>query len=267
MLSPIEAKYHEDALDLASESTYSTGPESPQADDQDEAAGDVDEETTEHGRTNATFAFVDPDEKNKWKRGSHKTGNFICPECGKGLSRVDALSRHRRTRHRVGMQYFCRQSSCQRALWGFGRFDNYRRHMETAHNIMIGPNDMQERHVAQRDLSKVPRPPRKRKGVPRFPPEPDHLYAQSAELSRSHEDYLPPAPPTVAPAPAAVLSTPGPVDAIFDTLSREELVWKLRAKIKECDGLQEQTRILRMERDEYIEALKISEELRGARSM
>lgn len=263
-----------------------SGPDSPQYDvDMDE--DDEHESFMGHDRTQATFAHIEStrtmtaEETEKWKRSGHKPGNYICPECGKGLSRIDSLTRHRRSRHRVGRQYFCRLTACRRQTWGFGRFDNYRRHMETSHGVIIEPNDMEERRLASREP-----PTSQQLGQPSFVPEPaqaaqaekrgTYLCIPLPSISTSQDERRKVSIPQTVPKLPEVFGedvSPPPTSALFgslrpivedlQSLDKDELVRRLRIKTKECEELQQRNRLLIAERDEYLEALKMSEELRG----
>lgn len=213
------------------------------------------------------------------RRSGHKPGNYICPECGKGLSRIDSLTRHRRSRHRVGRQYFCRRPGCRRQTWGFGRFDNYRRHMETSHGVLIEPNDTEERRLAGRDASTSQ--PLVQSNI--VPPA-----TQDAQVANRGDYIRVPLPSAVAsqgrsqvnmsqavskpsmdldndvsPPNSTLFGSLRPVIEDLPSLDKDELIRRLRAKTKECEEIQQRNRILTMERDEYLEALRISEELRG----
>ncbi|KAK9772366.1 hypothetical protein AB5N19_09618 [Seiridium cardinale] len=269
--------------------TESTGPGTPQSDADmtwDGAADEADEHH-EHDRTEATFAHIDPsreltrEEREKWKRSGHKPGNYICPECGKGLSRIDSLTRHRRSRHRVGRQYFCRHPGCRRQTWGFGRFDNYRRHMESSHGVTIEPNDTEERHIAGRDATtdEAPKPPRvvsiaaqsaqaEKRGsyicIP-LPAKPKQREPEHSKVSTNlTQPTVVPKERTITPPSSAFFGSLRPVTEDIRSLDKDELVRRLRDKTKECEELQQRNRILAMERDEYVEALRLSEEMRGA---
>jgi hypothetical protein len=213
-----------------------------------------------------------------YSRSARKSGNYICPECGKSLSRIDSLTRHRRSRHHVGWQYFCRRPGCERRTWGFGRFDIYRRHMKTAHRVVVEAHDAQERSTAGR------RPPAKEKAPGSAParvaaqperPEKRSSYIciplPSKSVAQKRSKFKPsrhlPTPSSLdvenepmVPSSAAL----GPLRLVDDieALARDELVLRLRAKMLECEELKQRNRILAMERDEYLEALSISEELR-----
>ncbi|ETS81110.1 hypothetical protein PFICI_06112 [Pestalotiopsis fici W106-1] len=264
----------------------SSGPESSHS-DADMVEEDGFENSVGHDRTQATFAHIEStrtmtaEETEKWKRSGHKPGNYICPECGKGLSRIDSLTRHRRSRHRVGRQYFCRLPACRRQTWGFGRFDNYRRHMETSHGVIIEPNDMEERRLAAREPSTsqplaqpniVTEPSQAAQGEKRG----SYLCIPLPSVSTSQDERLKVNIPQTVPKLSADFGehvSPPPTAALFgslrpviedlQSLDKDELIRRLRAKTKECEELQQRNRIVMAERDEYLEALKISEELRG----
>lgn len=67
----------------------------------------------------------------------------------------------------------------------------------------------------------------------------------------------------VSPPHSALFGSLRPVIEDLPSLDKDELIRRLRAKTKECEEIQQRNRILTMERDEYLEALRISEELRG----
>lgn len=67
----------------------------------------------------------------------------------------------------------------------------------------------------------------------------------------------------VSPPNSALFGSLRPVIEDLPSLDKNELIRRLRAKTKECEEIQQRNRILTMERDEYLEALRISEELRG----
>ncbi|KAH8198404.1 hypothetical protein TruAng_007439 [Truncatella angustata] len=271
--------------------TESTGPESPQS-DTDMNWNDAVNEDGGQDHTEATFAHIDPstglttEEKEKWKRSGHKPGNYICPECGKGLSRIDSLTRHRRSRHRVGRQYFCRHPGCRRQTWGFGRFDNYRRHMESSHAITIEPNDMEERQRAVREapINESLKSPRvvklsvaaqsskaEKRGsyicipVPIQQQQRRRQEQHGVDSSRAFQKpaAVPQHHTTNAPPSSAFFGSLRPVVEDVESLDKDELIRRLRTKTRECDELQQRNRVLTLERDEYLEALKISEGLRG----
>lgn len=211
------------------------------------------------------------------RRGS-KPGKYVCPECGKGLSRHDSLERHRRTRHHIGKQYYCHNQECEAQNLRFGRFDNFKRHMEVAHGVVV--NNWETRKTQRAASSNTPgtaaatdtAPAVKLEDASRPGEDMDSLQAMPATHSRPPLILSRPASPPdprdmrsqLTLPPILTLSEPrqAPQDD-FGSLSRDDLTRLLKAKIRECDLLQEQNRMLTLERDEYLEALRISEELRG----
>lgn len=154
--------------------------------------------------------------------------------------------------------------------------------MESAHNIVVEPNDKKERAIASQGKAPEPLPPKparitsrevqstqaeKRAGyfcIP-LPTRNQH----QMEQRRVRSIVLPTLPATAqsrlaTPPSSAVFGALRPVIEDTQSLDKDELVRRLRAKIKDCEELQQRNRVLALERDEYIEALRISEELRGA---
>ncbi|KAI0803499.1 hypothetical protein GGR55DRAFT_700044 [Xylaria sp. FL0064] len=80
----------------------------------------------------------------------HKTGSFPCAQCGRVLSRKDALVRHIRQKHGNGMAFWCRYPHCVRERKGFVRFWEYGRHMLEVHHTQLSTSLIPE-IVADRD--------------------------------------------------------------------------------------------------------------------
>ncbi|TRX90583.1 hypothetical protein FHL15_008556 [Xylaria flabelliformis] len=80
-------------------------------------------------------------ENNSARRNS-RNGQFPCLDCGKILSRRDALVRHSRTAHASGSLFWCREAVCAQTNKGFKRFHDYRKHMRTVHNETVTPDNV-----------------------------------------------------------------------------------------------------------------------------
>ncbi|KAK6067539.1 hypothetical protein SCUP234_11537 [Seiridium cupressi] len=210
--------------------TESTGPGTPQSDADmtwDGAADEADEHH-EHDRTEATFAHIDPSRE---------------------------LTREER--------------------------EKWKRHMESSHGVTIEPNDTEERHIAGRDATtdEAPKPPRvvsiaaqsaqaEKRGsyicIP-LPAKPKQREPEHANVSTNlPQPTAVPKERTITPPSAAFFGSLRPVTEDIRSLDKDELMRRLRDKTKECEELQQRNRILAMERDEYVEALRLSEEMRGA---
>ncbi|KAI0134041.1 hypothetical protein BJ170DRAFT_182781 [Xylariales sp. AK1849] len=296
-------KSHANTLEDASD-TESTEPESPnsEASWDDIAAEQIKSETTE-----ATFALTDLpvppdtliDTLTDTQRGvGHKLGAYSCPECGKMVTRLDSLSRHRRTRHHIGKQYFCPYPKCKKARSGIGRFDLYRRHMQVSHGDTVGKlrgpgaggRSTEKKFRDQRRESQQEALPESRvlarrtrtHGAAVSKPPPNKILSARVSVPKPRP---PPPPPTrdlsdgmgthalpqrsttktaTATAELPILGTLRPFNENFESMSQDELVLRLRAKTRECEELQQKCRILTLEKEEYVEALAISEQLRGA---
>ncbi|KAI2465323.1 hypothetical protein F4781DRAFT_435531 [Annulohypoxylon bovei var. microspora] len=202
-------------------------------------------------------------------RPAKKEQRCFCPECGKALSNWNALARHRKTRHRIGRQWYCQQLDCKTRLKAYGRFDHFKWHLRSAHGIELPRSDP--------DVEKSPLPDCNLVATrPRLPPDPDHPTptigaSQGSGLEDSqvrersgaayHKDQ------------ASILSTEqapqlqrgaNPTTKVgdLDSTGQSDLVRMLRSQILECERLREKCKVLTMERDEYAEALKLSEKMR-----
>ncbi|KAI0477209.1 hypothetical protein GGR56DRAFT_394598 [Xylariaceae sp. FL0804] len=204
----------------------------------------------------------------------------------KALTRNDALARHRRTRHRIGHQYYCTVPRCYKSNQPFGRFDNYRIHLQSSHGILIasksdykGPKSPLSHTRAQRpeynspiqtdhslsdpslkdgDLRTAAMPALRIGGIASSSAPGTHVPLTPDTTIRPVQGREPvPAPPPSVPAS----STPTVSDGLED-LNYPQLLQRLRVKIVDYQNLEEQCRIVCMERDEYIEALRLSEAMR-----
>ncbi|KAI3337982.1 hypothetical protein F4824DRAFT_509608 [Ustulina deusta] len=70
-------------------------------------------------------------------RPGPRSGLFPCGECGKILSRRDALVRHVRLLHGGGENYWCHEAQCVQIKKGFRRFHDFKKHMLQVHNIAV----------------------------------------------------------------------------------------------------------------------------------
>ncbi|KAI1331516.1 hypothetical protein F5Y16DRAFT_360132 [Xylariaceae sp. FL0255] len=224
-------------------------------------------------RTSATFALApnalsdgtaDALTKNTTQSWQHGRGIAICPECGKQYKRMDTMKRHRKTSHHVGLQYYCTEPPCSNR--SYGRFDHYRKHMRVAHSKLV-----EARHPKKYRLSN---------GQLRIPQSSPTVHSQlsqansSAITSVSTQEVSTTSLASSHRSPSLSIdvkvngssSTPGLVTHTLSNLEsrdRGELLQLLGAKIHECEELRRQCEIARMERDEYLDALKMSEESRA----
>ncbi|KAI0018929.1 hypothetical protein F4780DRAFT_749333 [Xylariomycetidae sp. FL0641] len=195
-------------------------------------------------------------ERDKWKRKGAKPGLFICPDCGTALSRADALTRHRKRRHKAGQRYFCHQPNCPQSNPSFDYPGEYKFHLQLFHGIV-------------QDVG-ASRPPKRPRGKAAQSASPPALPTPSSPHPGSHEARAPGPPLTLTQPPRAVPEAARPTGALsaftnaedLEKLTRDELLGRLRAKMRECEKLAEDYRVARLERDEYAEALKLSEEMR-----
>lgn len=283
----------------------STEPDTPST---DKSSYQNSADQSERLRTGSTFALTEPssvsggtihvqtqsgvnNNSNKPK-SHHRSGTYLCPECGKALSRLDALARHRRSRHSIGRQYYCQQPHCNRKSRGFGRFDNFKTHMETSHGIVISSADYAKQIEAKENTDK--------ENVTKETAnadKPDGSVNKALVNSTSNNSSKQPDPAQSSPAgskngqtssasgvgysfkPATItfrannvisgvnrtggfsdISSAG--EGEWSSFNREEILGMLRVKIRECESLRERCRFLTLERDEYAEALQISERMR-----
>ncbi|KAK7948859.1 uncharacterized protein PG986_009745 [Apiospora aurea] len=245
-------------------------------------------------RTGATFALCHPEvapsqshDEHAWRHispgvdggharlsaSSRAVGVYACPECGEKLTRLDSMARHRRSRHRIGRQYYCRHPQCKGKSRSFGRFDNFKRHMETSHSILVSPgsaNDEDGDDDASREGAQhsCPLPPLSSNPLPATRPSTDgQLYLMPAPVSQQSALRQPKATPanngkssTGKPNILPDLRCTDRED--LESLEKHELIRRLRSKLMECEQLQHQCHVLTLERDEYAEAYRISEDSR-----
>ncbi|KAI1075368.1 hypothetical protein F5B20DRAFT_385773 [Whalleya microplaca] len=234
-------------------------------------------ESADDVRTDAMFAlthgtvleapkYISPclkAEKDKWYRPGKLPKAFFCPDCGKGLSRMDSLTRHRKTRHRIGRQWLCQDPVCLQRGKAWGRFDHYKRHMEHYHGVIVNEKDFRDiefildatsvpsRHPTSGPTSPVDQPVAAPSS--RTPEENGHAGYQVPALSQltgqNHTDQ------DQASSYSNVVS--------LDRLSRAELMRMIQSKTQECEQLQQKCKILTLEKNEYIEALRLSEQMRA----
>ncbi|KAI5919403.1 hypothetical protein F4810DRAFT_503017 [Camillea tinctor] len=216
------------------------------------------EHDRKHERTKATFAPVqDPkpstfdsteNSGGKWSRKSHDHAPCLCPDCGKALSRLDSLMRHRKRVHGVRSRHYCDRLECAKHP-GFSLSDNLRRHMKISHGITVEGDEIQPNH--------------------RSSPSSGQVGSGTADSKFSFNQAQ---PTTKAYASSALARGGGgsgelasPRTAGLDNLElldRQDLIQRLRAKVDECERLEKQCQVLRLERDEYAEALGMSEQFR-----
>ncbi|KAI0006889.1 hypothetical protein F4779DRAFT_542971 [Xylariaceae sp. FL0662B] len=200
-------------------------------------------------------------ERDKWYRPGKLPKSYFCPECGKGLSRMDSLTRHRKARHHLGRQWHCKKSWCLQHGKAYGRFDHFKTHMERSHGVKLTHRDaLKAEYIAD------PRDPifgRQSASSSADLVHPQPTVAQSPRIPEAN-GYR-----NKAPARPQLDSTDqsrasGSADAVsLDRLSRAELMRMLRSKTQECEQLQKQCKILALEKNEYVEALRLSEEMRA----
>ncbi|KAI0597090.1 hypothetical protein F4775DRAFT_265584 [Biscogniauxia sp. FL1348] len=212
----------------------------------------------EHERTKATFAPVqDPRPptfsagevaNGKWRRRPQDHAPCVCPECGKPLSRLDSLMRHRKRMHGVRSRHYCDRPECVKHP-GFSLSDNLRRHMKISHGITVEAYEI---------------PPNSH----RPSPSSGHVSLGKTESKFPFNQAQPPtkgyaALPDLARGSGGDLSSPR-IAGLDDLehLDRQSLIQRLRAKAAECEKFEKQCQVLRLERDEYAAALAISEQRR-----
>ncbi|KAK7920458.1 hypothetical protein PG985_008480 [Apiospora marii] len=245
-------------------------------------------------RTGATFALCHPEEapsqsqqshdEHAWRHGSpgadpgparlsassRAVGVYACPECGEKLTRLDSMARHRRSRHRIGRQYYCRHPQCKGKSRSFGRFDNFKRHMETSHSIIVSPGSANEddgdddaiRESTQRSFHP---PPPSSSNAPVVRPTADSQVSPIAAPVNQHSQLRQPrATPVNNGKP--LITKPNILPDLrstdredLESLEKHELIRRLRSKLMECEQLQHQCHVLTLERDEYAEAYRMSE--------
>ncbi|KAI8948182.1 hypothetical protein F4801DRAFT_581710 [Xylaria longipes] len=79
-----------------------------------------------------------------------RSGEFPCPDCGKVLSRRDALVRHSRTAHGSGSQFWCQEDGCAGTRKGYKRFHDYRKHMRIVHNMTVTTDSVLSQQAVRR---------------------------------------------------------------------------------------------------------------------
>ncbi|KAI1634227.1 hypothetical protein F4809DRAFT_537458 [Biscogniauxia mediterranea] len=213
----------------------------------------------EHERTKATFALAqDPrpptfsaDEvaNGKLSRRPHDHAPCVCPECGKPLSRLDSLMRHRKRVHGVRSRHYCDRPECAKHP-GFSLSDNLRRHMKISHGITIEAYEV---------------PPNSHRPSPTS----GQVGLGKTESKFSFNQVQQPPADGYAALPDLVRGSGGDLSSSriaglddLEHLDRQSLIQRLRAKAVECEKLQKQCHVLRLERDEYAEALAMSEQRR-----
>ncbi|KAI2617238.1 hypothetical protein GGS26DRAFT_412495 [Hypomontagnella submonticulosa] len=209
-------------------------------------------------------------EQDNW--GCLQRGGSVCPECGRALCNPNALSRHRKTKHGLGRQWFCRQSNCTKRLKAYGRFDHFKSHMKNCHGIHVSSRDSnaKKRHLlddspAQVDLQFPPEPDRSSSNADEFQASemPSPRVAESS--GRAYHDVS----ATILPGKQApplqgridILTSMGGSVEDFESVDPNTLIYLLQSEILECERLRKRCKILPLERDEYAEALKMSEEM------
>ncbi|KAI1742819.1 hypothetical protein F4680DRAFT_463769 [Xylaria scruposa] len=90
-------------------------------------------------------------ENNSTRRTVMRNGEFPCQDCGKILTRRDALVRHRRTAHGSGSEFWCDQAGCSERNKGYRRFHDYAKHMRTKHNVTVAMNSVPSRQTVRRE--------------------------------------------------------------------------------------------------------------------
>lgn len=213
-----------------------------------------------NGRKSATFATaqknsaprVQAAERDGWDTIEHIVANtvrshttdpeqgdgFLCSECGQTLCNLYALSRHRKTKHGLGRQWCCQKPDCKNRFKPYGRFDQFKCHMKKEHNIELpSKGEARDRYLLsstefQRDKNQ----------------RPHHV------SSKINDPFL------VQPKKAEPLVI---AEEDIASASRDDLVQMLQAQMRECKQLREQCKVFALERDEYAEALRLSEEMRA----
>lgn len=206
---------------------------------------------------------------------SRAVGVYACPECGEKLTRLDSMARHRRSRHRIGRQYYCRHPQCKGKSRSFGRFDNFKRHMESSHGILVSPGSANEddadddgtRETTQRAF---PLPPSNSAFSAARPKADTHLPVLPVPVSQHSHLRQPKAPSINNGKPlmgkANILPDLRSTDREdLESLDKHELIRRLRSKLMECEQLQHQCHVLTLERDEYADAFRMSENNRRQR--
>ncbi|KAI1769977.1 hypothetical protein F4818DRAFT_280304 [Hypoxylon cercidicola] len=203
-------------------------------------------------------------EQNRWNHTAKTEQPYICPDCGKALCNPNTLHRHLKTRHGMGKQWYCKQPDCKRRSKPYGRLDHFKYHMKGAHNIVVSSHDARK-HFLLDDGSRNPRSK-----------SPDHSGRHVIEFQAFGRQPLPD-PNTnertcnrdstaIQPIRHDVLpqdeARPRITEGDFEPASREELILMLQSQTLECKRLHEQCKFLTLERDEYAEALQLSEEMR-----
>ncbi|KAK8129409.1 hypothetical protein PG999_001789 [Apiospora kogelbergensis] len=209
---------------------------------------------------------------------SRAVGVYACPECGEKLTRLDSMARHRRSRHRIGRQYYCRHLQCKGKSRSFGRFDNFKRHMESSHGILVSPGSANEedgdedggRESAQRAFPPLP----SASTLPAARPKADsHMPVLPVPIIQ-HSPPRQPKVPTAKNGKPPILGKPNILPDLrsaatdredLESLDKHELIRRLRSKLMECEQLQHQCHVLSLERDEYAEAFRMSESNRKQR--
>ncbi|KAI1338165.1 hypothetical protein F5Y15DRAFT_417218 [Xylariaceae sp. FL0016] len=175
----------------------------------------------------------------------------------------------------------------------YGRLDGFRKHMQQVHNITLAKRNpvalrpyvnkkrgapakdsfkkANRRSTREEFLADIPEPYSTKNNEANTAQEPISLQrpvvlkpvtsaanqmTSRAILDKIHGDFMD--AQKTSKAKSFSTGATGP----FDSFDREELTQQLQAKMKQCNDLQEQCTVLRLERYEYIEALKMSEEMR-----
>ncbi|KAI0150809.1 hypothetical protein GGR57DRAFT_183722 [Xylariaceae sp. FL1272] len=241
---------------------------------------DASAEETGVERTNASFVPLaqssGPDVEQP-RHGYQRKGRFSCPECGKICARRDAVYRHRRVKHHIGIQYSCGEPNCNKKDKQWGRFDAFKKHMEAHHqkSIMYQDSDNFGRVVPPTPDDPSPSLIESESSRTAATPELPTSYSRDSDMP--HTAYA--RGDEHKPTPSLATSTL----PHLDSYDRGQLIQLIGAKMHECDELRRQCETLRterdgktrecgelkdqchitkMERDEYLEALTISEELR-----
>ncbi|KAK8086258.1 hypothetical protein PG994_001232 [Apiospora phragmitis] len=186
------------------------------------------------------------------------------------------MARHRRSRHRIGRQYYCRHPQCKGKSRSFGRFDNFKRHMETSHSILVSPGSANEDdgdddagHDRESTQRSFPPPSPSSNALPVARPKTDsQMPLMPAPLDQHSPLRQPKA--TSANNGKPLIGKPNILPDLrctdredLESLEKHELIRRLRSKLMEFEQLQHQCHVLTLERDEYAEAYRMSENSRN----